>query len=96
MHTGAFSQDSEKCEALLEMQSFVLNDGKINFHSSQIDFVSIAIVLCTATDSAIRLPKIIISDDETTVILDFKGCNKGTYVISGTRSDLLLDYAVEL
>ncbi|NOQ75947.1 MAG: hypothetical protein GQ574_28330 [Crocinitomix sp.] len=96
IQTGAFAQDSEKCEALSEMQSFMLMDNKISFHSSQIDFASIAVVLCTATEADLILPKIVVSDDETTVTIDFNGCNKGTYVISGSRADLILDYAVEL
>jgi hypothetical protein len=96
LQTTAIAQDSEKCEALSEMQSFALMDNKIQFHSSQIDFVSIEVILCTATEEDLKLPKIIVSEDETTVTIDFDGCNKGTYVITGSRGDLLLDYAVEL
>ena len=95
LQTMAVAQDSEACELSPEVQTFMLIDHKITFQSAQIDLTSVAVVLCTETEEELIQPKILVSEDETFVVIDFNGSNIGTYLITGSRGSLPLTYAIE-
>jgi hypothetical protein len=96
LQTVAIAQDAEPCIITPEVQSFPLIEDQITFRSDQMDLVSIAVVLCSETDTKLILPKLIISEDETFMVINFEGCNIGTYLISGSRSGLTLTYVIEV
>jgi hypothetical protein len=95
LQTMAVAQDSEPCALSPDIQSFPLIENKITFHSAQMDLTSVAVELCGDTEEELILPKILISEDETSVVIDFDGSNIGTYIITGTRGSLPLTYAIE-
>jgi hypothetical protein len=80
-----------------EVQPLGLIDHKISFYTIQIDFESISILPLSGeiTEDYIA-PSMNISEDGTKITIDFTPCINGTYLITGTRGDLALEYAVEL
>jgi hypothetical protein len=96
LQTAAIAQEVEPCELTPEIQSFMLINDEITFRSDQMDLATIAVVLCSETDTELILPKMVISEDKTYIVINFEGCNSGTYLISGSRSDLALSYSIEV
>lgn len=94
IQTAAVAQEVVPCEITTEIQSFPLIDDQITFRSDQMDLASISVVLCSETDTELVYPEMVLSEDETFMVINFKGCNIGTYLISGSRSDLPLTYSI--
>ena len=95
MNSGVFAQDVD-CESIDEIQTFDLIDDQISFRSDQMDLNSIEVTLCSEVAVEIISPKSTISEDESSISIDFKGCTNGIYIISGTRDGEYLTYGVEL
>lgn len=76
-----------------EPQEFMLIDNKISFSVEQVDFESIK-VESTEYSGEFTKPKFILSEDNKIITLDFTDCEEGSYLIKGTRGDLVIEYLV--
>lgn len=76
-----------------EPQQFMLIDNKMSFTVEQIDFESIKVESLEFTEEYIK-PKITRTEDGKIVTIDFTECAEGSYLVTGTRGDLVLEYLV--
>jgi hypothetical protein len=91
----ASAQELETPKLSTEIQSFPLIDHQITFYDVQMDLKSIVVKYLDGKSGENPLPKLNYSMDMKTVTIDFNACAEGQYLITGTRGDIELAYAVE-
>jgi len=94
MNVSTFAQEAAT-EPTEEIQPLLLTENKITFYSLQIDFESIKVEVLGETSGELELPQLILSSDKTTITIDFSECETGTFILSGTRGELALQYLIE-